>query len=250
MKIIAHRGESKAAPENTMPAFELAWQRGSKWIELDVHLTVDGAVVVHHDYDTSRMTGEKLVIAESTYDRLRQLDFGVKKSRRWKNTTMPRLEEVIQAMPRSKGYGMLLEIKSLVRPAIVKAVKKIIDASGRRSDQFVIMSFNEALMRKAGKEFPDIETRLLVENRRNRQGKAEPSAEELARKIRKSGLDSIGPAWRLVESEFVATMKADGITIHPWTIDNVAVARRLIVLGVDSLTSNCPRALKQRLAKS
>src|SRR3954447_22836048 len=79
VELIAHRGESADAPENTMAAFRLAWGRKDPAIELDVHLTGDGKLVVGHDADTKRTTGKKLLIKESTLEELRALDAG-----RWK----------------------------------------------------------------------------------------------------------------------------------------------------------------------
>jgi glycerophosphoryl diester phosphodiesterase len=83
VEIIAHRGESADAPENTLAAFRLAWERRVTAIELDVHLTKDDRLVVCHDADTKRTTGETLTIAKSTLADLRTLDAGRWKGERW-----------------------------------------------------------------------------------------------------------------------------------------------------------------------
>src|SRR5262245_45356940 len=75
-RFVAHRGESADAPENTMAAFRLAWERNVDAIELDVHLTRDGKLIVSHDADTKRTTGTNKVIVQSTLDELRPLDAG------------------------------------------------------------------------------------------------------------------------------------------------------------------------------
>jgi glycerophosphoryl diester phosphodiesterase len=74
--IVAHRGASADAPENTLPAFELAWKQGADAIEGDFHLTRDGKIVCIHDYDTQRVSGSKRVVKDSTLDELRALDAG------------------------------------------------------------------------------------------------------------------------------------------------------------------------------
>ena len=86
-EIIAHRGESWLAPENTLAAFNLAWKRGADAVELDVHLTADGHLIVCHDDNTERTTGRKLVIRQSTLAELRTLDAGA-----WKGARMGRPE--------------------------------------------------------------------------------------------------------------------------------------------------------------
>lgn len=247
MKIVAHRGESYAAPENTMPAFELAWQRGSKWIELDVHLSSDGVVVVHHDDDTGRTGDKKLLIAGSAFEQLRQVDLGIKKARRWKNTRMSNLTEVITAMPRRKGYGMLIEIKAHVKPSIVSAVKKVLNTSGRQSNQFVLMSFDGKLISNAKHLMPETEARLLVVNRRDSFGNLKPTQKQIVARIKRLGLDSIGPAWSMLDEKFMGLLKAEGIAVNPWTTDKPSEAKKLISLGVDSITSNRPKWLRKML---
>ena len=74
--LVAHRGASKDAPENTLPAFELAWKQGADAIEGDFYLTKDGKIVCFHDGDTKKITGKKLVVKDSTLAELQALDVG------------------------------------------------------------------------------------------------------------------------------------------------------------------------------
>src|SRR6478609_1034971 len=102
--LIAHRGESHLAPENTLAAFRLAWSLGDDAIELDVHLTRDGQVVVCHDDDTSRTTGgrTKRVVRDSAAGELRALDVGAWKGPQYAGERMPLLEEVLSILPAGK----------------------------------------------------------------------------------------------------------------------------------------------------
>src|SRR3954470_13597201 len=99
VELIAHRGESADAPENTMAAFLLAWERRVGAIELDVHLTRDGELIVSHDADTRRTTGTSKVIKDSTLDELRPLDAGRWKGPRWAGERMPTLGEALATIP-------------------------------------------------------------------------------------------------------------------------------------------------------
>lgn len=79
LTIIAHRGASHDAPENTLPAYKLAWQQGADGIEGDFRLTADGQIVCLHDPSTGRVGDRDLVVSESTLAELRQADMGVLK---------------------------------------------------------------------------------------------------------------------------------------------------------------------------
>src|SRR5438477_1876233 len=94
VEIVAHRGESADAPENTLAAFRLAWERHDDAIELDVHLTADGQLIVCHDPDTRRTTGVKKVIKETPLAELRELDAGRWKGPQWAGEKLPTLDEV------------------------------------------------------------------------------------------------------------------------------------------------------------
>jgi glycerophosphoryl diester phosphodiesterase len=107
MQIIAHRGASGLAPENTLAAVRLAWELGADGVEVDLHLSRDGEAVVIHDKDTVRTGNQKRVVAESTWEELREIDVGA-----WKGLPgerICRLEDVLATRP--KGKILFLEIK-------------------------------------------------------------------------------------------------------------------------------------------
>ena len=108
--IIAHRGESYDAPENTLASINLAWERGAEAVEIDVHLSKDNQVVVIHDPNTLRVSGIKKKIKNSTVADLKKLDVGSWKSAEFKNEKIPTLKEVLATVPQSKK--LIIEIKS------------------------------------------------------------------------------------------------------------------------------------------
>ena len=100
--IVAHRGSSRIAPENTLPAFELAWEEGADAIEGDFHLTRDGHIVCIHDDDTKRVAGKSVLIRDSTLDELRKLDVGLYRGEKYKEAFIPTIEEVFSTIPAGK----------------------------------------------------------------------------------------------------------------------------------------------------
>ena len=108
--IIAHRGESYDAPENTLASINLAWQRNDDAVEVDVHLTKDNRIVVIHDPNTKRITGQNKKIKNSTLTELQTLDFGSWKAEKWKDEKIPTIDEVLQTVPVNKK--IIIEIKS------------------------------------------------------------------------------------------------------------------------------------------
>ncbi len=97
--IVAHRGASYDAPENTLAAFELAWQQGSDGVEGDFYLTADGKIVCIHDRDTQRTGGQKLAVEQSTLSQLRSLEYGGWKDAKYKGEPIPTFEQVLKTVP-------------------------------------------------------------------------------------------------------------------------------------------------------
>lgn len=99
VQFVAHRGESEAAPENTLESFTLAWARGARVIEGDFHLTLDGKVVCMHDSNAGRTCGVKRELAGLTLAEIKALDAGAWKGAQWRFTRVPTLAEVLRTMP-------------------------------------------------------------------------------------------------------------------------------------------------------
>ena len=123
--LIAHRGESVDAPENTLAAFRLAWERGAVGIEGDFRLNADGEIVCMHDGNARRTTGVDLEISTATSAEVAALDAGLLKGEQWKGEGVPTLRQVLGTIPR---HGrILLEIKD--RPHLVPVLKRELEAS-------------------------------------------------------------------------------------------------------------------------
>ena len=113
--IIAHRGASFDAPENTLSSFRLAWEQGADGIEGDFMLTSDGQIACFHDLDGQRLAGDPVVVKNSTLAKLQALDVGRWKGDRWRGERVPTLRDVLAIVP--AGRKVVFELKD--GPAIV-----------------------------------------------------------------------------------------------------------------------------------
>src|SRR6476661_5646642 len=122
VEIVAHRGASAEAPENTLPSFKLGWELADA-DELDIYLSKDGEAVVMHDASTKRTAGLDKLVADQTLAELKALDAGSWKAPSWTGTRIPTLAEVLALVP--EGKRLFIEIKAgpEVIPALEKAVK-------------------------------------------------------------------------------------------------------------------------------
>lgn len=244
--IVAHRGASHAAPENTMAAFDLAWQEGADGIEGDFRLTADGHVVCIHDADTKRTAGRRLVVAESTLADLQKLDVGTYKHPRYVNERMPTLAEVLDSVPSGKLF--FIELKT--GPHIVPPLKKVLSASSFPSDQLVIIAFDATTVRECKQLLPNIRAHWLTGYEEGPSGSWEPTATGVIDTLTRTSANGLGSQANrdVFNQQFVAALAREGITeFHVWTVDEADLARFYIKLGAWSITTNRPSWLRQQL---
>ena len=161
--IIAHRGASNLAPENTLASFRLAKELGADGIECDVQLTKDHKLVIAHDFFTDAHTGVKGDIYDMTFDELRQLDFGKWKSPEYEGEKIPTIEEVLDI---GKDMKMMhIELKPyLDRDADFP--ERVIDAvvNAHMEDKVILTSFQYGLLGRIKEIRPEIRTAALFLN--------------------------------------------------------------------------------------
>lgn len=244
-EIVAHRGESHDAPENTLAAFKLAWERHDDTIELDVHLTKDNQLIVCHDADAKRTTGFEGKIKDTAFDTLRKLDAGSWKGPRWAGEKLPTLDEVLATIP--DGKRCFIEIK--VGPKAVAGVERAIKFSGKKPEQLAIISFKADSLAEAKRKMPSIPAFFLSDFKQDKEtGVWSPTVDELiqkAKSIKADGLDLShkGP----IDEQFVQRVKAEGLKFHVYTIDELDMARKFAAYGVDGITTNKAAYLKREL---
>jgi glycerophosphoryl diester phosphodiesterase len=234
VKVVAHRGASHLAPENTLASVELAWRLGADAVEVDVHLTQDRRIVAIHDPTTDRTAGIRFEVAATHSSRLRRLDVGRYKHPRFTGERIPYLEEVFQTVP--PGRQLFVEIKC--GPEILPPLAETIAASGKRS-QIVVIGFDLGTMKAAKEMMPGVpaywlcDKRLLVSYGRS-----------IARKAKAGGVDGLDVHWSGITRRFIRTVKAAGLRLYIWTVDDPAQAIRFKTMGADGITTNRPGRLK------
>jgi glycerophosphoryl diester phosphodiesterase len=245
-KLIAHRGASADAPENTLAAFRLAFEQGADGIEGDYYLTRDGQIVCIHDSNTSHTGDKALDVAASTLDELRQVDVGSKKDKRFAGEKIPTLAEVLAVVP--VGKEIYIEIKC--GPEILPPLKRGLAQSKLEPAQIAIIGFGHNVIAEARKQLPNLRAYHIVGFGRNKEtGQLQPALAGVIdglKTARASGLDAGGPA-DFFTPEAVRAVHDAGFEFHCWTIDDEPTARHLQQLSVDSITTNRPAALRQWL---
>jgi glycerophosphoryl diester phosphodiesterase len=244
VEIIAHRGASFDAPENTIASFNLGWGQKADANELDVHLSKDGRLVVIHDPNTQRTTGVPRVVASSTLAQLRKLDAGAWKDWRWSGERLPTLADVAATIPEGKRLFVHIKCGSEVLPEM----RRVLTSSGKRLSQFAIIGFDYTTMQQVKKQFPALEVYWLIAPSIVRNG-ATPTLEELVDLARAAGFDGLDLEYHFpIDRDVVAKIKAAGLRVYVWIVDDPTVAWDLVGAGVDGITTDRPEWLRTQLS--
>jgi len=243
--IIAHRGESYEAPENTLASINLAWDQGAAAVEIDVHLTKDNFVAVLHDPNTKRVGGRNKKVSKQTLSELKQLDVGSWKDKKWKAEKIPCLKEVLDTVP--NGKKLIIELKS--NNTILPFLKNDIMGSKLQPDQIEIISFNYKNVVNAKKNLPKNKVLLLADLDYSWYTKLKsPSVEKLIAKVKDGNLDGLNVwAGKLLTREFAQKVKSAELLLYVWTVNDLSHAKKLIDWGIDGITTNRAKWLKTEL---
>jgi glycerophosphoryl diester phosphodiesterase len=243
--IIAHRGESFIAPENTLAAINLAWENGAKAVEIDVQITLDKEIVVIHDKNTKRVGDLNKSINQSKLKDLKKVDVGLFKNENWKGEQIPTLGEVLNTIP-SDGK-LIIEIKSGVE--IVAPLNTLINSSNIPESQIEIISFNRKVLTEIKKLLPQhkmlwlldldyyLPTWLLFSN-----------TQKTIRLVLNSKLDGVNVwAGKKINEDFVNQFKQHNLLVYTWTVNDLKTAKDMIKMRVDALTTDRAAWLKKQL---
>lgn len=239
--IIAHRGASYNAPENTMEAFKLAWSEGADGMEADFYLSADGQVVCMHDKTTERTAGVKNNVVDSTFEELSQLDVGVWKDPKFKGERIPTLGQIIDALPAGKWF--FVEIKD--GPRIVDPIAKILAEKKPDAKRVVLISFSDDVVKACREKIPDYPAYLISSLKDfEKPGKPEEHL-KILEDSKAQGL--LFKATAPVTEEWLRMARGAGRVLFAWTVDEPELAKRMSDLGVDFIGSNRPGYLRERL---
>ena len=234
MLIFAHRGASAFAPENTMAAFLLAIEKGSKAIEFDVQLTKDEQVVIFHDFTLKRIVGEKGYIKDYTLEELKKFDIGVWYGEDFANERIITLEDILITIP--KGIILNVEIKNLIehQELVSKKVVELINKYERKDD-VIISAFDHEVLRHVYKLDKDIKVGLLIY-----ANILEPWNYAALNNI---GIYSIHPTEEYVDKKFIEKAHGKGLKVLSYTVNSSERAKELMEMGIDGIFSDNPKII-------
>jgi glycerophosphoryl diester phosphodiesterase/endonuclease/exonuclease/phosphatase family metal-dependent hydrolase len=247
IEITAHRGASFDAPENTLASVNLGWKQRADSVEVDVFLSKDGKIVVCHDSNLKRLAGVDRRINELTLEELQALDVGKWKDEKFAGEKMPTLAQVLETIP--EGKRLFIEVKT--GPEIVEELDRVLKAGKRKPEQTAIISFSSDVIASMKKTRPDLQCYWIVALA-TRKDSSPPTAESLiekAKSIKADGLD-LSATPTVLTAEFAKAIKAAGLKLFVWTVNDVSVAKQLISVGVEGITTDRPEWLRERLAES
>jgi glycerophosphoryl diester phosphodiesterase len=229
--VIAHRGASAYAPENTMPAFELAVRQGADMLELDVQRSADDVLVVFHDDTTERWDGRKRLATTCTLAELQALDIS--------GARIATLAEVC-AFAREKSVRLNVELKIL---GVGADVARMLRAE-RVEDLVLISSFMAGALRESAAAGPHLPRAYLMGNDTYRPDVRFREAWPFGA-LRRGGCRAWHPAYELpLLAWLIPRVRRAGYQVNVWTVDDVAAMRRLLALDVDGIITNVPDVLR------
>jgi glycerophosphoryl diester phosphodiesterase len=241
--ILAHRGASAHAPENTLAAFTLAMEQGADGIELDVKLTADGQVVVIHDATVDRTTGVQGRVKDLTLDELRSLEAGTFFSEKFKGEKIPTLEEVFDAVGKHAFINVELTNYNSPRDHLVEMVCMLVKKFGVQKS-VLFSSFFASNLGRARSYLPEVPAGLLALG-----GPLGAWARSFGFAFGK--YDALHPNLKDTTHEQVQRVHRLKKRIHVWTVNSEKDMRRMFGWGVDGIITDDPQlAVKVRGEKA
>jgi glycerophosphoryl diester phosphodiesterase len=234
--VIAHRGASSEAPENTMAAFRLALEQGCDAIELDIHVSVDGEIVVCHDETLERTTDGSGKIADFTAAELKRYDAGSWFGEKYAGERLPLLKEVLELVP--PQIGINVEIKSYNHPGVENILVELLERTGR-IDSVFLSSFGHGSMVRCKRLSPSLRVGLLYDD--------ELVDYEAFAGSNGISLYSLHIYHGVLTDDYAAEVIRSGLQVYPWTIDDPARMREVLEIGASGIITNCPGVLRKML---
>ena len=213
-ELIAHRGMPRLARENTLTSFELALQAGADAIELDVHMSADARVVVHHDPELGENDGR--LLADLTATELARLG-------------IPTLDDVCDLV--GKRLTLYVEAKG------ARSAAAIVECLTANDVIAAVHSFDAGVIEAVRGMSPGLPLGLLVSD----------SATDAALLARQHAVRDVWPAFEAIDTRLVERVHEAGARVIAWTVNDAAAARRLQELGVDGICTDDVRALRAAL---
>ena len=232
-EVVAHRGFSEVAPENTLAAIRKAIEVGASGCEFDVYAAKDGPVVLMHDATVDRTTNGSGEVTELTVAELSRLDAGVWKDPRYAGEPIPTLDQALKLL-KGSGCQAIIEIKM---EGISKRVVQTVRATGML-DEAAVIAFSSTVVR----EVRALEPRLPCAWLSGEKLKGSPAerADWVANKARQCNTNMVDLDYKMLSAEFVTELKDRGLVVWTWTVNDPVIMDSLMRWGVQSITTDRP----------
>ncbi|MEI6851825.1 MAG: glycerophosphodiester phosphodiesterase family protein [Bacteroidota bacterium] len=234
--IVAHRGGSLLAPENTLAAFNNAIQIGAAWIEIDVHQTSDKVTVVIHDNTLDRTTNGKGSVNKTSFEKLRSFDAGGKFSNRFVGEKVPTLDETLTLI--AGKCNLLIEIKN---PDASREIEKDVVSLIQKHQAWswcVVQSFHYQSVLKVHQLDTQIKTALLF---------VKPNIEKVKNDAEMSFLSGINIYQRFAGKRTIEKLHSLHKTVFVWTVNDSKRIRKIVENGADGIMTDDPQMMKELL---
>ncbi|MBI3609603.1 MAG: glycerophosphodiester phosphodiesterase [Nitrospirae bacterium] len=230
---IAHRGASGHAPENTMAAFRKAVEMGADWIELDIHLTADGHLVVLHDFTLERTAGDRRAVKVFTLEQLKTFDVGLWWDEAYRNERVPTLDEVLSFAENRIKIQIELKRGSSLYPGIEKRLIEMI-ARHRAENRTAVSSFETDALKTLRELDRTIPLGLLTRK---------PRPKDILEDAKSLNVQSLHISTRRLSKEILTQAHLNGLPVYAYTVNRPLLMRRYLSMGVDGLFTNYPDRL-------
>ena len=231
MKVIAHRGWSGKYPENTMLAFRSAVDAGCDGIELDVHLSRDGEVMIIHDEKLLRTTGLSGLVSDFTRAELERMNAGKTKDDKFGYTPIPSLEEYLDYV---SGYPVFTNIELKTAPTYYPSIEektlKLVESFNCQGKVF-FSSFNWLSLMKIKMLEPSYRCGTLIET---------PRINNIGYQLGDIGFECYHPKFNLIDQSAVDECHRHGVEVNVWTVNEESDMLKCKSWGVDGLITNNP----------
>lgn len=235
IKIIAHRGASDLAAQNTLSSFKKAIEIGADGIETDVHMTKDCVPVLCHDYYIDETSDGKGKISEMTLDELRQYDFGKYFSDEFQGEKIPTLEEMLKCAGKMKNVFVELKPPEKERGLVLKTAECI--RKYHMENVVTVSSFSLEIIQKVKETDGNIKTALIVDMRSPHLKSVLEEPEQFCRDNR---INQLHMMVLLINKDFVLRCAKHGIPIACWTVNDVRAKHLLEEMGVEFIITDKP----------
>lgn len=237
--ILAHRGASLRAPENTLAAFRLALEEGADGVELDAKLSADGKVVVMHDPSLLRTTGVRAHVQNLTLAELRTLDAGGHFSAEYQGEKIPTLAEVFDAVGKRGLIDVEITNYTTLNDGLVEKIARLVQDYGLQDSVFCT-SFFPSNLKRMRRLLPDVPVGILAWS-------GVPGWVGRGPIGRAAAPGLVLPYYRDCSSAYVRAQRAASRLVIPWTVDDPAEARRLLASGVNGIITNDPLLMRNAM---